>query len=141
MPKNSKNNKNKSKNNSNNRRRRGKSGKRRLDAYTMMVADPCNATLVPGLFGTSEGLMGRFRTNFQLATDATLTCGYLLWCPDYCNEGARDLGKQNSGNLFVWQSADANKVPTSLPGDEPYGTDSISAAMTTAHSMPDPSIS
>jgi len=143
----SKHSKNNNKNNNNNsrrnprkpRRRRGKTGKRHVDAYTMMVADPCNATLVPGLFGTSEGLMGRFRRNFQLQTDETLNCGYILWCPDYTNEGVLDVtAGDNSGNLFVWQSASASKQPTSLPGDEPYGTDALSPNMTTAHSLADP---
>jgi hypothetical protein len=79
-----------------------------------MIADPCNCTLIPGLHGTSEGLLARVKkTLFNSTAD---TCGYVLWVPDYsCNFGDfNERGPATSvkcGNLFIWSSTDPNQQP------------------------------
>jgi hypothetical protein len=120
------------------RRKQGQTGRRAPDAYTMMIADPCNATLVPGLFGASEGLLARLKENIQATDDPDLSCGYLLWCPEYSNVHEAQSGETSSGNLFMWQSADPGKRPTNFSG-APYGSaTSLSNQMITAYTVPDP---
>lgn len=142
----SKNNKKQNKNSSRTsrrpRRKQGRSGRRGPDAYTMMVADPCNSTLVPGLFGSSEGLLARLKENIQAIDDASLSCGYLLWCPEYSNSyDPLSDPAPSSGNLFMWQSSDPGKRPANHADGVPYGSAPLSANMTTAAAIPDPAAS
>lgn len=51
--------------------------------YTQMLNDPCNATLVPGFYGTSEGYMARFHKVISPVDVASGTCGAILWVPDF----------------------------------------------------------
>lgn len=50
-------------------------------AYIRMVSDPCHAKLVPGFYGTDEGILTRHKT--ARSTSATNENGYLLWAPSY----------------------------------------------------------
>lgn len=91
-----------------------------------MVADPCAAPLVPGLFGSEEGLMARVKSTHGVKGPGPgFTSGYCLWAPDYATFGAGgsiDLtGKQN---LWVWQTDDANSHPSNLDTSvRAFGTD------------------
>jgi len=49
--------------------------------YAKLISDPCNADLVPGLYGTSTGVISRFKSTTQSAS--ANTCGYILWVPTY----------------------------------------------------------
>lgn len=49
----------------------------------MMIADPCNAPLTPGLYGDMKGFTSRFRQNHSAPSIAGHTSGYVLWCPDF----------------------------------------------------------
>jgi len=86
-----------------------------------MVADPCGSTLVPGMYGSSEGLLARLKssvhTNSGGATPNTATCGYLLWCPDYHNTFNDNFPDQPSGgNCFMFLNEDSTVHPTNSPG-------------------------
>lgn len=87
-----------------------------------MVADPCGSTLVPGVYGTSEGLLSRSKTTYRPSAAAGNTCGYVLWCPDYANSGTlgtipdEDPGTATFGNLFLWTSNDPATAPTNVFG-------------------------
>jgi len=56
-------------------------GPNNIGLYASMLADPCNATLVPGFNGTDEGILSRLKTT--LSSSSTNTNGYVLWCPVY----------------------------------------------------------
>lgn len=73
-----------------------------------LIADPCGATLVPGLFGATEGMIARLKS--VLSCDFG-TCGYVLWCPRYHNAGWQVIdqhpppftaGHKFRANLFGW---------------------------------------
>lgn len=55
----------------------------RGSAYVQMISDPCNSTLVPGLYGDSQGFLARFRSTFSNSASSTATSGYFLVVPDY----------------------------------------------------------
>lgn len=104
-----------------------------------MVSDPCNSTLVPGLYGDQEGMLARVRQTIFDRGTPTNTCGYVLWAQDYhCmpNSGAAAVGP---ANLFTWTSSDPGLVPANTTVN-PFGsaTDPFQAAMVTAHAANDP---
>lgn len=104
----------KNRNRNRNRNRGGTGG----SPYVQMVADPCNSTLVPGLYGDSEGLLARLKKSLQVkATAGTpggpTTCGYCLWCPDFSNNTG-DGVFPSAGNLFLWQSSSPSASPQDL---------------------------
>lgn len=105
--------------------------------YAEMVADPCNAQLVPGIFGRAEGLLARVHnTDFNPGL-ATQTAGYVLWCPDYTGG---DEPNSDAANLFTWGTTHPDIVPENTVanrfGDSdflPYAGESI-----TTSGFPDP---
>jgi len=86
-----------------------------------MVADPCNCPLVPGIYGTSEGMLARVKQSLFQNTDQT--CGYILWVPDYHCSGDVDSKYGTSGtdtvgaNLFLWVSNDPYQQPYNFKND------------------------
>lgn len=64
------------------RKQKRKTPNRKPNPYVSMIADPCGATLTPGIYGTDEGLLAKFTYSF---TNNALNhnCGYVLWCPEY----------------------------------------------------------
>lgn len=82
-----------------------------------MVADPCGAALLPGIYGTSEGIMSKVKSSFFDGSQGA--CGYVLWNPDWHN-GGTDSNAQFA-NLFTWVHDDSSSRPlnTDLA---PYGT-------------------
>lgn len=79
-----------------------------MTLYDRMLYDPCNATLVPGIYGTSEGLLTRVRKT--LSNNSPGSAGYIVWCPDY-------HGRESA---FAWTTTDSSKRPTDTQLD-PYG--------------------
>lgn len=68
-----------------------------------MLADPCTSTLIPGIFGDSEGLLARVKTTFTNEAPATATCGYILWSPDYASPGI-NTGVGTACNVLGWSA-------------------------------------
>jgi hypothetical protein len=83
-----------------------------------MISDPCNSTLNQGLYGDSEGFLGRFRTNFSNvgAGGSTATCGFLLVVPNY-------FGKDP---MIAFSNADPSYHPLNTTA-EAYGTGNTGA--------------
>lgn len=139
--------KTKGQNKSRNQRSRGNRGRqRRADPHLAMVMNPCTSTLVPGLYGSSEGLLSRLKSEFALPVipaQSTQTCGYFLWCPDFHLPGP--LGPSNgyrSINVVAWYSGDPNQSPANdgIAGYAGlFGMDNpASNPMTTATGIMDP---
>ncbi len=128
-----------------NTRRRGAATSRLEMPYTELIVNPCKAVLVPGLYGTSEGLLARVRSTISKLGAGQDTAGYVLWCPDYCNVGGT-LG--GGANLFLWKANASSTQPvnisTGLPGTAVvYGGKKASdfadeTPLATAASGPDP---
>jgi hypothetical protein len=59
-----------------------------MKMYADMLADPCNATLVPGLHSSDEGILARLKTIINVSSGNEN--GYLMWCPAYCGSRASD---------------------------------------------------
>jgi len=126
MPKNKgRNNKNKKQNKQNKNKnkqkqpmrgnRKARSRRSPLGKYAMMLADPCAANLVPGIFGTTEGLLARMRTTISFNEQN----GYIAWCPNYCASNGTATGHYN----FVWygQNFGSSVNPTNTTVN-PFGT-------------------
>jgi len=107
------------------RRRRGKRSNRSpgnsaLAAYVNMIKDPCDATLVPGMYGTQAGTMVKVKNSTTNALPTT--SGYCLWVPTYHNSpfvaGGPEL-KENGFNLITYSSNNSGDRPpnTGLPGE------------------------
>lgn len=110
-------------------------------AYEIMIADPCNSVLVPGLYGSQEGLLARVKSTYVSGEFAAQgrTCGYVLWCPEFSNKGLQGLAAGDTdqfGNLFVFEHASPNYRPSNDPS-KPFGT----TAVDTTLSIQDPASS
>lgn len=99
-----------------------------------MVADPCNAKLIPGLYGTSEGSLARLKEVIFNDTDAT--SGYFLWAPKYHNQGT-ELVEANLFNV-VFFATNAPEVPPNVVQFGRINTFDLSLARNTAAHGTDP---
>lgn len=87
------------------------SGPRLDPRYIKMLNDPCDAALVPGIFGSSGGLLGRFRSvvdNLGFVGGAN-TYGYIVWFPEYHNGGP---SANSHFNLFSFSDSTGTTQPT-----------------------------
>ena len=106
--------------------RTARSGRWTVNPYVDMVLNPCESTLVPGLYGTSEGLLARLKATYHIPAlggtpHGASTCGYVLWCPDFCNKDDGFGSWTTQGNLFEWQHTSSSVAPSNS-GGFPYGT-------------------
>lgn len=78
-----------------------------------MILDPCDATLVPGLYGASEGLLAKTKITFNVTPfpSAPNTAGYALWCPDFHNPKSG-----LSGNTFMYLTSNSATPPFNNAG-------------------------
>lgn len=123
------NNNNKRNNNKSGRQRRRRNRRRRqppAPTYASMVADPCNCQLIPGLYGDQEGMMARVKKT--LFNQTTGSAGYILWIPEYSNNGEADTKRgdiYSGGNLFTWSTNNPSQEPynysSATDGKEAYG--------------------
>lgn len=111
-----------------------------------MIANPCTADLVPGIFGTSEGFLARVHdSHAALFTPSTLeekagaSCGYLLWCPKYHNTIAHEESEVKF-SLVGWAGAESWSVPKNLAGNAFGSQESFDGSFFygTAARFPDP---
>lgn len=109
----------------NNRSKQGKAAGV-IDAYAKMIKHPCDATLVPGIFGTVEGMMARSRVDFSSTSVAAATSGYVLWSPEYHNAPGDPAQPVGNGNAFIFVSANPDTSPSNgsgvAPPNFPYGS-------------------
>jgi len=98
-----------------------------------MIADPCNAKLVPSIFGSNYGLLARFRRNYTFpAPYSTAAYGYVLWFPSAHNNLITSIGTYSTGNFFVFGAGSPSFAPVLLD----YGY--TSTTNTNAQSFKDP---
>lgn len=76
-----------------------------------MIADPCNADLVPGLYGSSEGFLARVKST--IFNDSEGSSGYLLWAPRLHNKQTAINGGGNTFlfNVFFYTTNDSSTPP------------------------------
>jgi len=104
-------------------------GNGRIAAYANMLADPCNAVLIPGIHGDHEGTLSRTKIQYTFAghdgpvdpaDNSAPTCGYLLWDPNFFSAGntldrvstsSNNTRRLLTGNVFAWASNNADKSP------------------------------
>lgn len=97
-----------------------------------MICDPCNARLVPGLYGSSSGLMASFHNFpdiYNMGAWNDNNFGYVIWYPSY--HGSNTTG--NNPNLFVWFSNSGS----AQPGIGGFGLN-MNGNTSSARSSPDP---
>lgn len=128
------------------RRRNRRGGSNVTAAYAHMIADPCNSTLLPGIYGDQEGLLARVKGTLTNPGEITQNCGYILWCPDYHSKptpigdwGEGPTSFTGDGNLFVWTSDDTAQNPTNSYAF-PYGAENLpwTGTADSAGVFPDP---
>jgi hypothetical protein len=96
------------------KRKNGKKQMPKMDPYMTMIADPCNASLVPGMYGSNQGMLARFKASYSFAEFnalfASYKYGYVIWYPTY-HCPATTTG---SANLFFYGASTASAAPTLL---------------------------
>lgn len=98
-----------------------------------MVSDPCSATLIPGLYGSDEGMLARTKRSIRFDYGGNgATAGMFLWCPDYTN--GYDVPPTQS-NIFKFSTTNSSTpiVNTAANG---LGTGTASSA--SGHVTSDP---
>lgn len=98
-----------------------------------MIADPCSADLIPGIYGDKEGLLARVKSTITCDAEAATTCGYILWSPDYHEDGTKmqDTDVTAFGNVFGWSADDPEQRPANIQagaGALKFGTSGIAFA-------------
>jgi hypothetical protein len=87
-----------------------------LSPYARMLADPCNAQIVPGAFGDPSMRTYRDNTSYSI-TIAPGQAFSMIWLPEYHCESVNENGKK--GNLFTFQSPTADMTWNST--SHPWG--------------------
>lgn len=75
-----------------------------LKAHAQMLANPCGATLIPGMFSSDEGMLTRLKSA-QNGTGAG-TSGYFLWFPRYVGDAVN-----GSANCIFFSNTDSSVAP------------------------------
>jgi len=70
--------------------------------------------MIPGIFGTSEGLMARMRTTITSGA----ANGYIAWCPAYSGDGG--VATNSYHNLYYFENASSATNPNNTNAD-PFG--------------------
>jgi len=84
-----------------------------LPLYAEMLANPCNSSLVPGIFGDAEGLLARVKSTITNSAPAASTCGFILWSPDYHEKGSNATVTSTDRvnmNVLAWSSDSPDQV-------------------------------
>ncbi len=124
------------------KKRRSRRGKRRgtdvIRAFARMVSDPCNAMLVPGIYGSNEGILGRFKLSYTLPSIATDTAGWVLWVPTSTNAGVDGGTSGGFGNVFVFRANSGGTNPSNTTGVNGAFGAGLTTSVTSASSINDP---
>nr|UHS72283.1 MAG: hypothetical protein 2 [Tombusviridae sp.] len=116
----------------------GNNGVGAIGGYALMVANPCSAQLHPGLFGSEEGFLGRFKVSYPLPSAAGATCGYVLWAPNYHNGGVNGGVAGGTGNVFIFQSNSPSNAPTNTTAANSAFGAGLTTSTVTASTIADP---
>jgi hypothetical protein len=110
-----------------NKRRNRKTKK--LSLYARMIAQPCDSTLVPGMYGSTQGMLSRVHTSGNVVSANTYA--YFLWFPSYCCNWASSTTTSTPVNFVYFTT----NTPATGPTVADYGHGAVS---TTASSWSDP---
>lgn len=108
----------------------------RVTSLSAMVADPCNSPLVPGLYGSAEGMLAKTKKSRIVPVLPTAVCGYLFWNPEFHDDPVAVLPGSSiiRGNIVLWQATDSSLAPDNSIGF-PFGNGGLD---TTALFLADP---
>lgn len=111
-----------------------------MSAYARMLADPCNATLIPGLYGDSEGLLARLKSELTFANNEhPSTCGYILWLADSHGEAQIGPGTYRTGSLVGARFDTTSDVVTNTAAIPAY-CGALAAGDSQGFSLRDPAL-
>jgi hypothetical protein len=79
-----------------------------------MIANPCDSTLVPGLYGSSEGFLARLKNEIYNASAGS--AGFILWSPRYHNKIQPVADGTYQMNVFAFSTNDPSVSPGNSPG-------------------------
>lgn len=85
-------------------------------ALARMIADPCHAELMPGLYGSSEGILSRYKSNVVIGDPNVY--GYIIWAPSYVGSNF-EVGR--SMNCIAFSSDNIGDKPLNT-GGSPLGS-------------------
>jgi len=106
-----------------------------------MLADPCNATLVPGLYGDSEGLLARLKSELTFSGNSdTGTCGYMLWLADAHGARQSGAGTYRTGSLIGSRFANTGASVTNTAATPAYCGVDVATSYGQGFSLPDPAL-
>lgn len=79
----------------------------------MMIRDPCNSSLRPGIYGSQMGLLARLKSRFSFSSNFSgANNGYVVWYPQYSNDRHDTGTSQQPVNLFNFGAGNADTTPT-----------------------------
>lgn len=105
-----------------------------------MVQNPCDSQLVPGFYGSSEGILARFKTSWD--NQSSGSCGYFIVIPElfgddcviYYSNADPSHQPLNNATPPIWGTASGwDQTTTTMSKDNAayfVGTDTCSAART-----------
>lgn len=83
-----------------------------MGAYTSMLVNPCASTLTPGFYGTSEGIMSRFKGNHSFSGGSSSTSGFMLWIADASGvSSVSETSGVRSGSIVGYRSSSYTNRP------------------------------
>lgn len=100
-----------------------------MSVLTRMIANPCDAELVPGVYETSNGILSRYKSVHALAESDTN--GFVLWCPSYPGNDY-DAASVRSLNAFFFAAA---SVANSVQNTDVNPLGSNTGLSTSAHAV------
>jgi hypothetical protein len=101
----------------------------------MMIADPCNAPLEPGIHGSDQGLLAR--TISYSANTSGAAQGYCIWFPSFTNNP--DAADEGAGSILTNIFTFCPAAPSTAPAPLNFGfAADWSGGNNTAASLPDP---
>lgn len=104
-----------------------------------MLADPCNAPLVPGLHGSDQGMLARFKSSYTLPSTGTDVNGWVLWCPIYNNSApSENPGTQINVNIVGFCTAGTAQRPDNTIASPAYRGTTIFGSAADGFGIPDP---
>jgi hypothetical protein len=111
-------------------------GMRVLSPYLSLVSNPCHSELLPGLYGSSQGLLARLKTTSNCTAGVGGVNGFVLWAPDFVNSGA----PLDAGNILCFCSPDSAARPANV-STAPFAAGNDWVIGANGFSLPDPAYS
>lgn len=92
----------------------------RLVKIARMISDPCHSELVEGLYGSSSGILSRFKST--LTPSEPETNGFFLWCPSYSGD---NFASQKFNCIYFVNGSASTSINNTVAN--PMGSASLTA--------------